>query len=58
MLQICSAIVGFSSEFVRISSELVEFSSELILVISEHIDNQHFGKYTKFGFSPMSFAQE
>jgi len=35
MLQICSAIVGFSSEFVRISSELVEFSSELILVISE-----------------------
>ena len=33
MLQICSAIVGFSSELVRISPELVEFSSELILVI-------------------------
>ena len=35
MLQICSAIVGFSSELVRISSELVEFSSELISAIAE-----------------------
>ena len=37
MLQICSAIVGFSSELVRISSELVEFSSELVEFSSELI---------------------
>ena len=35
MLQISSAIVGFSSELVRISSELVQFSSELVQFSSE-----------------------
>ena len=35
MLQISSAIVGFSSELVRISSELVQISSELVQFSSE-----------------------
>ncbi len=37
MLQISSAIVGFSSELVRISSELVQISSELVSTIAERL---------------------